>query len=71
MCVPVCVCACVCVCRHKCLLERSKPVEEQRGSVQCTVCVAGGSEVRVALVCTKEDSMVWRAEARSFRRKDT
>ena len=34
-------------------------------------CVAGGSEVLVALVCTKEDSMVWRAEARSFRRKDT
>ena len=22
--------------RHKCLLERSRPVEEQRGSVQCT-----------------------------------
>lgn len=24
--------------RHECLLERSKPVEEQRGSVQCTMC---------------------------------
>ena len=24
--------------RHKCLLERSRPVEEQRGSVQCTLC---------------------------------
>ena len=23
---------------HKCPLERSRPVEEQRGSVQCTLC---------------------------------
>ena len=24
--------------RHKCILERSKPVEQQRGSVQCIQC---------------------------------
>ena len=24
--------------RHKCILERQKPVSEQRGAVQCTVC---------------------------------
>ena len=24
--------------RHKCLLERNRPVEEQRDSVQCTLC---------------------------------
>ena len=36
---------------HKCLLERSKPVEQQKGSVQCTQCHrwvrrAGGLGVR-------------------------
>ena len=54
--------------RHKCLLERSRPVEEQRGSVQCTT---DGLGMLAALVCTREDSMQQRAETRSFHRKDT
>ena len=36
--------------RHKCLYERSKPVQEQRGALQCVTCMrwfksAGGLSV--------------------------
>ena len=44
---------------HKCLLERTRPVEEQRGSVQCTLChrwfmSAGGLSVHKRRLCSKE-----------------
>ena len=44
----MCVCVCVCV---KCLDERSKPVQEQQGSLRCLTCKkwfrsAGGLSTR-------------------------
>ena len=45
----------------KCLLERSKPVEQQKGSVQCTQC----HRWLVVLVCTRK-LVEAAAETRSF-----
>ena len=47
--------------RHKCLLESSRPVEEQRGSVQCTLChrwFRSTGVHRRRLQCTKELKLV-------------
>ena len=55
--------------RHKCLLERSRPVED-REALSNAHSATDGLGVLVASVCTREDSMQQRDETHSFHRKD-